>query len=268
VNRFNNGIAFFLLSSVFSTLLPTEQKLPSKFVKQALHVVKTISKITAGIGLALGAHILTELPICYCHEYGHYVGNRLTGGKGGKVSVECNLHKHPLAVFMPFFAMWSHAEKYGNEIAHLSAGPLTGMAINYGIMAIANTLHEKTKGTSNKTAVKKGLTSPWNAYKDLANEVTHIIVERSNYQTLSFSEIFMMTFNILKTSKMFGEFLYGLTPISIDNGDGKKLWETLGFKKDYTVKPLVGFGLALIPFCTSIAFGTVKGIYLSIKSAQ
>jgi len=151
-----------------------------------------------------------------------------------------------------------------------AAGPITGIGTNYAIMAGINSLCASRNGASKKEIVTTGLRAPWNTYKKMSNEIAQITIGNGNYKACSFSEIFLITFNLLKSSKMFGELVYGLKPFSSANGDGQILRRDLGLKKDYTVSPWTGLGLAMTPALGANAFGLAKGIYLRLnkKSLQ
>lgn len=260
-----NSIKFLFLMLGCMSIVTQESMAHPIRVQKALSVAKNAGKIGAAMGIALAMHIVTELPIIVGHEYGHGIGNRITGGKGGKVSVECNLHKHPLAIFMPFFAEWVDAKEYGNESVWTASGPVTGIAINYAIMAMANGLYALTKGSSIKNAVKEGCASPVLAHKALSDEIADCITKGSEYKLRSCADIAMLTFTLLKSGKMFGEFVYGLTPVSIEGGDGHYLWQNMGLKKDCTVHPFVGLSISMMPFYTSIATGIAKGVHQRFK---
>ncbi|HRN78454.1 MAG TPA: hypothetical protein PLU71_04395 [Candidatus Dependentiae bacterium] len=268
MRKFHKFFAFtFFISTLLSHVVIADniETAPQEsLISRSYNAVKTTAKITTALGLALCAHIITELPIVYAHEYGHYFGYFLTGSFGGVVNVECKLGQHLLAVFMPFFGSYMG---FGKEsIIGTTAGPLAGMASNYAIMVATNALHKKMKyNLSNKETLQQSMSSPRDAYKDLSNEITRIFVEQANYKILSFSDIFMMTFNILKSSKMFGEFIYGLTPISIPDGDGDKLWKMFGLKKDLTVNFLTSFALGAFPTFATVIYGVARGVYLNTQ---
>lgn len=223
--------------------------------------IKKAATLVAALGAALAAHIITELPIIIAHEYGHHFGNYLSGGCGGRIGVQCNITRPPLGFLLPFYAWWGMPEKCGkNELVIVASGPLAGITANYAIMAAANGYHAAQKGSSKKEILQAAFTSPASPYKAISSEITRMITNTSNYQMLSFSEIFMIAFNLLKSSKMLGECIYGFTPMSFTFGDGQSLWQLLGLKKDLTISPLKGVCLATIPLMAAIAFGITKGI--------
>ncbi len=265
---FKRNISFILILSMFFQSFSYAAESTNPISTRYFNLLKKATTLTSGIGAALIAHILTELPIVVTHEYGHHFGNKISGGKGGKISVECNLYKHPLAVAMPFFANWGNAQKDGNYLVIMASGPLAGIGANYAIMAGTNSIYASKNGGSEKEIVKAGLTAPLRAYKDISDEIARMIVEQGDYEMRSFSEIFIMTFNLLKSSKMFGEFLYGLTPISIDGGDGQQIWKELGLKRDCSVRPFIGLILACVPALVAVSYGMAKGVYLRLKNMK
>lgn len=223
--------------------------------------IVSAGKVAASLGIALCAHILTELPILYAHEYGHACGSVLSGGEWGSVHVKRPSSTDPFAFCMPFVGY--HTGGNGTSMHH-AAGPCAGIASNYACMVGANTLYAKKKhNLSGIAALKRGMASPFNAYKNLANEFTRMIVERDRYTMQSVSHIAMMAFNILKSSKMVGEVLYGLTPVSVPGGDGHELWKNFGLKKDLTVTPLTQCVLGVLPAGIAIMYGVQKGVYLN-----
>ncbi len=232
------------------------------------HRLKSAGRIASAMGLGLTAYIATELPIILLHECGHYFGNRLTGGRGGQIELQCNLLRHPLAVFMPFFGQWGNADEAGNRLACLVTGPFAGLTANYAIMIAANALYASRNGGSDKESLKIGLKSPLQAYKNISDIVEKMIAEQGAYKTPPFAEIFMMTFNTLRATRLIGEFVYGLTPISIAHGDGQQIWRELGFEKDMTVTPWGGFLIALSPLMAATAFGIAKGVYKRLKTKR
>lgn len=193
------------------------------------HTLKSAACVASGIGLGLMAYIATELPIVLLHEYGHHLGNILTGGKGGRIELESNLH-HPLGLLMPFSGCWNGPEKGGNEIAVLAAGPVAGLAVNYAIMAASNAYYAKENGATKEESVRAGFMSPLNTFKDVRDGVADIVAGRNN-KAPTLSKAFITTFNILRASRLFGEFVYGLTPVSVKNGDGQKYGRSLALKK-------------------------------------
>lgn len=262
-------IAFWgLFSPCFAETEKTTEK--QSFLSRSYNIVKSASSTTCAIGLALCAHIITEWPIVYSHELGHSMGDRLSGGNGGRIEMQCNLSlQEPLSVLMPFFGSILNTDY---SFPNLLGGPIAGIATNYGIMLGVNALQAKIqksqKDNTWDTIVKKEMHLPWTAYKNLANEIADTIIKRSKYQALSFTDTFVLTFNLLKTTKMFGEFVYGLTPFSILYGDGDRIWKKLGLKKDLTVSEMGGLTIAITPAFISLVYGIAKGVYQSIKNQE
>jgi hypothetical protein len=260
-------ITLFLSLLTAPLLASAEVTQPSQS-SSVSHRIKNVARVVEGVGLGLAGYIATELPVILIHEYGHYLGNSLTGGKGGRVRLQCNIFDHPLGVLMPFFGLWDNAEEYGHELASGVAGPLAGLSANYGIMVAANVYYASRNGALKNESLRMGLTSPVSTFKNISKSVEKLIVQPSKCKAPSRSETFMATFNTLRATRMFGEFLYGLTPISIENGDGHKLWQELGLKKDMSVEPTTGLCLALAPAMMAVVHGAIKGLYLRIKGEE
>ncbi len=107
MNFFRHAISITLLIGVlvYPSSYSAENANQPRITSRCFNLLKKTSTVASGVGLALIAHVMTELPIVTAHEYGHYLGNSLSGGSGGSggtVEVECKLHKHPLAILRPF----------------------------------------------------------------------------------------------------------------------------------------------------------------------
>lgn len=221
-----------------------------------------LATVAAGTTLALGAHIATEYPIVYLHEYGHAITRGLPKDA---ITIECKLKDHPLAVLVPFMGL---TKGFGggrlgscSDTVATAAGPIVGLCAAYGSILLAHTALSVATGGTVREGFHNGYTLPLRIYKDFAIGISEAITQKSSYKLPSFLQLSTGIFTLLKAGKICGEFLYGLTPISTYNGDGHQMWQNLGLKRNLTVEPFVGLGLALTPTFAAIGYGICKGIY-------
>ena len=160
-----------------------ESKQLTKQSTEFVDLLKKSAGVASGIGAALVAHILTEYPIVVAHEYGHYFGNKVSGGTGGQVNITCNLGDHPLAVLMPFFGYYGGGERGKNRLVMLAAGPLVGIGTSYAIMAAINGAYNFKSDSSKKEILKKALSAPLSVYTEVSDGVFHTITEQNKYTT-------------------------------------------------------------------------------------
>lgn len=257
----NKKLVIMMLSTGIAFSYPSKLIAAESMAKTAALSLGTIAASTT---LALGAHVVTEYPIVYLHECGHAATR---GPLQSSITIKSHLKDHPLALLFPFTGStggYVMNESHFRDIAINASGPIVGLCATYGTILLAHAMLSLANGSTIREGLNNSKTLPLRIYKDLAHGICDAMTQKSSYRLPSFLSLTVGIFTLLKAGRMCGEFLYGLTPFSTYYGDGCKLWQNLGFTKNLTVKPMVGFGLALTPTCAAIGYGVYKGIYTNL----
>jgi hypothetical protein len=223
------------------------------------------TEFVLGVGLAVIAHIITELPIILTHEAGHSLASKLTGGNFGKIDIDCILFGNsglgalaPPQFLFPIqpFVGKSYSSG-GNNKAMIAGGPIGGHIALLSLLVLIQIL-EKTSCTSSETNLEKtsDILHPFSFYASIAKDVEEL--RSGKKYSANWKKVFFTTFKFLKTGRLCGEFLYGFTPLCDINGDGAKLWGC-SLNQGFPVL----FGLSLFPAILSVLVGTLKAFYFA-----
>lgn len=239
--------------------------------------LSTAQKIVAAAPITAGVHVAADISSTYTHELGHGIAGYLL--KKADYKNYFYWADNPLKFLLFPLAGSSHSDfseplSDNQKIAHIAAGPLTGISTTYA-QIIAFEMYRSYLET-NQLSLTAGIKRPMSFYKDMSALITNLVWSLRNVKKLnanvSFNNMLLNGILFMRISRLIGEISYGLLPtkdsISIDGfsdykGDGLNLWETIYKKYSIENGPKIKgniFLLATIPALIACFHGAAKGL--------
>ena len=231
--------------------------------------IRFVAKAVTGCIVGLGVHFVGEYFSTFAHEHGHGLTAQATNNQVTSYEIELINNSN---IFTPWIGACKLNRSSSNytEIQDLLfslGGPLSGLATTYVQCMAIESIYHLSQGNSIKQATKKGLKSPYTFFSDTAN-IAQAVCEsvwgkdKKPLKEPTFSEIVKWWCMMFRSSRIVGEFLYGLTPLHLKDayvaeGDGISIWKVLAGKNCPQYSANLA-GLSAIPLMSAVVTGMVR----------